>query len=433
MYSLEQFVVPESQSAPSRLSSPSPHVLVVGGGAAGFFGAIACAQTHPQSRVTLLEAGRQLLAKVRVSGGGRCNVTHACFEPATLIQHYPRGGKALRGPFSRFQPRDTVAWYAQQGVKLKTEADGRMFPITDDSETIVDCLKQAARQAGVEVRTETPVATVKLIEQRFEVELKSGEQIKCDRLLLATGSSPQGYELAKSLGHTLQPPVPSLFTFNIADARLRDLAGVSVDRVQAKLLLPNQKPLEQTGALLITHWGLSGPAVLKLSAWGARELHDSHYRAKLQINWLPQQSADQVRQLLQDCKVTQAKRAIVSQCPIALPKRLWQYFSDRAGISSEMRWADLPKTALNQLVQELTQECFEIQGKGVFKDEFVTCGGIKLQEVDFKSLESRCCPGLYFAGEILDIDGVTGGFNFQSAWTTAWLAGQAIGKTRAED
>jgi predicted Rossmann fold flavoprotein len=405
-----------------------PHVLVVGGGAAGFFGAIACAQAHPQSQVTLLEAGRQPLAKVRVSGGGRCNVTHACFEPATLIQHYPRGGKALRGAFSRFQPRDTVAWYAQQGVTLKTEADGRMFPITDDSETIVDCLKQAARRSGVEIRTGVPVAAVVRLEQGFELELKSGEKLRGDRLLLATGSSPQGYELAKSLGHTIEPPVPSLFTFNVADAHLRELAGVSVEQVQAKLLFADQKPLEQTGALLITHWGFSGPAVLRLSAWGARELHDCHYCTKLQINWLPQQSAEQVRQILQDCKVTQAKKAIASQSPVSLPKRLWQYFGDRAGISGETRWADLSKAALNQLVQELTQGRFEIQGKGVFKDEFVTCGGVKLPEVDFKSLESRCCPGLYFAGEILDVDGVTGGFNFQSAWTTAWLAGQAIGK-----
>ncbi|HEY9640998.1 MAG TPA: NAD(P)/FAD-dependent oxidoreductase, partial [Coleofasciculaceae cyanobacterium] len=430
MDSLKQLTADaDLQSSPGSASPHGlPHVLVVGGGAAGFFAAIACAETYPQAQVTLLEAGRQPLAKVRISGGGRCNVTHACFEPATLIQHYPRGGKALRGAFSRFQPRDTVAWYAQQGVPLKTEADGRMFPVTDDSETIVDCLKQAARRAGVEIRTGTPVATVTRLEPGFELELKSGEFIRGDRLLLATGSSPQGYELARKLGHTLEPPVPSLFTFNIADPHLRDLAGVSVEKVQAKLLLPDQKPLEQTGALLITHWGLSGPAVLKLSAWAARALHDCHYRAQLQVNWLPQQSADQVRQLLQDGKVTQAKKAIASHCPVSLPRRLWQYFCTRAGIASETRWADLSKASLNHLIQELTQGQFEIQGKGVFKDEFVTCGGVQLKEVDFKSLESRCCPGLYFAGEILDIDGVTGGFNFQSAWTTAWIAGQAIGK-----
>ncbi|NJR67157.1 MAG: NAD(P)/FAD-dependent oxidoreductase [Leptolyngbyaceae cyanobacterium CRU_2_3] len=418
MHSLDRF------ATNARLT----HVMVVGGGAAGFFGAIACAETYPQTQVMLLEAGRQPLAKVRVSGGGRCNVTHACFEPTALIQHYPRGGKALRGAFSRFQPQDTVAWYARQGVRLKTETDGRMFPITDDSQTIVDCLQQAAQRAGVEIRTGNPVLTVKHLKPGFELELKSGERVWGDRLLLATGSSPQGYSFAKNLGHTIEPPVPSLFTFNIVDAHLQELAGVSVEGVQAKLLLPDQKPLEQTGALLITHWGLSGPAVLKLSAWGARALHDCHYQAKLQINWIPQYSAVLVRQGLQDYKLTQAKRAIASQCPFPLPRRLWHYLSHRARIAHETRWADLSKAALSQMVQELTQGEYAIQGKGVFKDEFVTCGGVNLKEVDFKTLESRCCPGLYFAGEILDIDGVTGGFNFQSAWTTGWLAGQAIGR-----
>ncbi len=402
-------------------------VIVVGGGAAGFFGAIACATAYPQTQVTLLEAGRQTLAKVRISGGGRCNVTHACFDPAALSLHYPRGGKALRGAFSRFQAQDTVAWYAQQGVKLKTEADGRMFPITDDSETIVHCLMQAARHAGIEVRTGAIVQAISRAEN-FELELKSGERLRSDRLLLATGSSPQGYQLVKSLGHTIESPVPSLFTFNIADPQLRELAGVSVDLAQAKLLLPDQKPLEQTGALLITHWGMSGPAVLKLSAWGARALHNGQYRAKLQVNWLPQQSADQVRSLLQNYKLTEAKKTIAAHPPVSLPRRLWQYLSDRVGISSETRWADLSKAAMNSLIQELMQGLYQVQGKGVFKDEFVTCGGVNLKEVDFKTMESRCCPGLHLAGEILDIDGVTGGFNFQSAWTTGWLAGQAIGK-----
>ncbi|MBI4781528.1 MAG: NAD(P)/FAD-dependent oxidoreductase [Oscillatoriophycideae cyanobacterium NC_groundwater_1537_Pr4_S-0.65um_50_18] len=406
----------------------SVRVMVVGGGAAGFFGAIACATAHPQAQVTLLEAGRQSLAKVRISGGGRCNVTHACFDPALLSQHYPRGGKALRGAFSRFQPQDTVAWYAQQGVKLKTEADGRMFPISDDSETIVNCLMQAARYAGIEIRTTASVVGVTHADAQFELELKSGERLSGDRLLLATGSSPQGYQIVQQLGHTISLPVPSLFTFNIADPELRDLAGVSVDLAQVKLLLPDQKPLEQTGALLITHWGMSGPAVLKLSAWGARALHDSQYRAKLQVNWLPQQSVDQVRSLLQNQKLAQAKKTIAAHPPVALPRRLWQYLCDRVHLSSESRWADLSKAAMNALIQELTQGIYQVQGKGVFKDEFVTCGGVNLKEVDFKTMQSRCCPGLYLAGEILDIDGVTGGFNFQSAWTTGWLAGQAIGK-----
>lgn len=402
-------------------------VLVIGGGAAGFFGAIVCAEAHPYTRVTLLEASRQLLTKVRISGGGRCNVTHACFDPALLVQRYPRGGKALRGAFARFQPRDTVSWFAQRGVKLKTEADGRMFPVTDDSTTIVHCLRRSAEQAGVYVQTAAPVVAVQQQNSGFEVQLRSGEMLYADRLLLATGSNPQGYQIVKSLGHTIEPPVPSLFTFNIPEPSLRELAGVAVE-AQTRLLVANEKPLEQQGPLLITHWGMSGPAVLKLSAWGARLLHDCRYQATLQVNWLPQQNSEQVRQILFSTKTEQGKRSIVSQSPLALPRRLWQFLVERAGISEGDRWADLSKQGLHQLIQELTQGKYAIQGKGVFKDEFVTCGGINLKQVDFKTMESRCCPHLYFAGEILDIDGVTGGFNFQSAWTTAWLSGQAMGQ-----
>lgn len=404
----------------------SLRVVVIGGGAGGFFGAISCAEAYPNAQVTLLEA-RQPLSKVKISGGGRCNVTHACFDPAVLVQYYPRGGKALRGAFSRFQPRDTIAWFARRGVTLKTEADGRMFPITDDSGTIVNCLMQAAQQAGVRIETATPVSTVVKTAAGFEIGLKSGQVLHADRLLLATGSSTQGYQLAKNLGHTIEPPVPSLFTFNIADPNLRALAGVAVESVRVSLSLPEQKPLEQTGALLITHWGLSGPAVLKLSAWGARVLYNSHYRAKLQINWLPHLSLDQLRQQLLTAK-QQPKRSIASYSPFDFPRRLWQYLVARTGISAEQRWAELSKKDMHQLLQELAQGQYFIEGKGVFKDEFVTCGGVSLKEVDFKTMESRLCPGLYFAGEILDIDGVTGGFNFQSAWTTGWIAGQIMGQ-----
>lgn len=403
-------------------------VVVVGGGAAGFFGAIACAEAHPHVQVTLVEAGPQLLSKVRISGGGRCNVTHACFEPGLLVQHYPRGGKALRGAFSRFQPRDTVAWFAKRGVKLKTEADGRMFPITDDSATIANCLIQAAETAGVTIQTASPVATVARSETGFALTLKSGKVLRGDRLLLATGSNPQGHRLAASLGHTIEPPVPSLFTFTIPDASLRALAGVAVESAQVRLSVADEKPLEQTGAVLITHWGMSGPAILKLSAWGARILHDHHYQATLHVNWLPSYSADRLRQELLHTKTSQGKRTIAAHCPLPLPRRLWQYLVSRAGVEVDDRWADLSKKVIHQLMLELTQSQYSIQGKGVFKDEFVTCGGVSLKEVDFKTMASRLCPGLYLAGEILDIDGVTGGFNFQSAWTTGWLAGQAMGE-----
>ena len=406
------------------------NVIVIGGGAAGFFGAIACAEANPQLKVTLIEAGNKPLAKVRISGGGRCNVTHHCFEPARLVANYPRGGKALRGAFSRFQPRDTVQWYESRGVKLKTEADGRMFPITDSSETIIKCLIQAADQAGVELRTGVGVKTVKqYLDDRgasyFQVELKNERVMKCDRLLIATGSNPLGYRWAKNLGHKIESAVPSLFTFNVRDNRLQGLAGVSVSNAQVKLGTGKNK-LEQTGALLITHWGVSGPAILKLSAWGARSLFDFKYNSPLQINWLPESNQEDLNQLLTDSKQTNPQKKIVNYCPVELPKRLWQSLINYVEINPNKVWSEISKKELNKLVAEIVQGQYEITGKGAFKDEFVTCGGVSLKEVNFKTMESKKCPGLYFAGEILDIDGVTGGFNFQSAWTTSWLAGQAI-------
>ncbi len=409
-------------------------IVIVGGGAAGFFAAIAAAKSNENASVILLEASRQLLAKVRISGGGRCNVTHALFEPKSFIQNYPRGSKALLGAFSRFQAQDTVNWFASEGVKLKTEADGRMFPTTDSSETIVDCLIKTALAYRVQIRTGEPVVWVNPELEasedgtRFEILLKSGEILRCDKLLLATGSNPVGYRIAKQLGHQVEPTVPSLFTFNILDQELRELAGVSVDPVQLRLSVPGKPQLEQSGPLLITHWGLSGPAVLKLSAWGARIFHESGYKATVTINWLPDFNQDQLRKELVQIKSEYGKRAIALHRGTKLPHRLWQYLISRAGIDKETRWAELLKKDLNKLVQELTSGQFAIGGKGVFKDEFVTCGGIKLKEVNFKTMESRLVKGLYFAGEILDIDGITGGFNFQSAWTTAYLAGLAMGQ-----
>ena len=406
-------------------------VAVVGGGAAGFFSAIAAAQ-NPNVQVTLYEAGPEPLAKVRISGGGHCNVTHHCFEPARLVQNYPRGGKALRGAFSRFQPKDTVAWFKQRGVKLKTEADGRMFPVTDDSATIVDCLTEAAGRAGVKVLVRSPIIAIQKTDKSFELSLKSSKQngpnvVTCDRLLLTTGSSPVGLRAAKALGHTIEPAVPSLFTFNVADKRLHQLSGVSVERVDLKLKAEGVKPLTQSGPLLITHWGLSGPAVLKLSAWGARLLHTQKYKASLSVNWLPELTQDRVRAELMEVKAANGKKAIAAFSPFSpISKRLWQYLLSRNEIDPAMTWANLSKKQINKLVQDLMQGSFAVMGKGTFKDEFVTCGGVKLKEVNFKTMESRLCQGLYLAGEILDIDGITGGFNFQSAWTTGWLAGQAI-------
>jgi predicted Rossmann fold flavoprotein len=418
-----------SEGLGSGLSS-GLRVAVVGGGAAGFFGAIAAASTYPHSQVTLYEAGPEPLAKVRISGGGRCNVTHSCFEADQLVQNYPRGGKALRGAFSRFQPQDTVDWFTLRGVELKTEADGRMFPVTDDSATVVDCLMGAARQAGVKIRTRSPVVGVEKIGDSFQLQLRGEEgYVGCDRLLLATGSSPVGHRIAKSLGHSLEQTVPSLFTFNVADSALHQLSGVAVDPVTVQFKAEGQKkPLVQTGPLLITHWGLSGPAVLKLSAWGARLLHDQRYQVLVSVNWLPGDSQAHVQNQLQLAKVQTPKRLIATYSPYpAISKRLWQYLLSRLEIDPTLTWANLSKKQLNGLVQELTQGSYQVNGKGTFKDEFVTCGGVRLKEVNFKTMESKQCTGLFLGGEILDIDGVTGGFNFQSAWTTGWIAGQALG------
>ncbi|NEQ98795.1 MAG: NAD(P)/FAD-dependent oxidoreductase [Cyanothece sp. SIO2G6] len=414
-------------------------IIVIGGGAAGLFGAIACAQSNPDNvQVTVLEAGANPLAKVKVSGGGRCNVTHACFDPDELVTHYPRGYRALRGPFRQFQPQDTIAWFAQQGVTLKTEKDGRIFPVTDTSQTIIDCLLDAVTRHQIKLYTRSSVESVQPVpavlddastatQSGFGVQLKSGQRMQCDRLLIATGGHPSGYRLVQSLGHTLEPPIPSLFTFNIADDDLTALAGVTIGTVRAQLDVPGAKPLQQQGPLLITHWGMSGPVILKLSAWGARLLHDCHYQAKLRVHWLATLTQDEVRQTLLTAKNTWCRKAIATACPVGLPRRFWRYIIRRSNITDHMRWADLSKPLLHQLVQTLTQDKYIISGKGVFKEEFVKCGGVRLKDVNLNTMASRRCPGLFFAGEILDIDGVTGGFNFQNAWTTGWLAGQALG------
>jgi predicted Rossmann fold flavoprotein len=397
-------------------------LAIVGGGAAGFFAAIAAAEHHQE--VVLIEASPQPLGKVKISGGGRCNVTHACFDPAALVQFYPRGGKALRGAFSRFQPQDTVAWFTHRGVNLKTEADGRMFPVTDDSQTIIDCLVDAATMAGVKLWLGTAISAVTKTAQGFVLTSKAGNEWEFDRLLLATGSNPTGYRWAQQLGHTIEPPVPSLFTFKITDPRLTDLAGVSVKTATVSLV--KDKKLTQTGPLLITHWGLSGPAALKLSAWAARFLHDQGYRAQLVVNWLPAMTAENLRATMLAVKVQIPQKSIHSNCPVLLPQRLWVSLLNYCEIEPGSLWAGLSNKKLDRLLQELQRGSFAINGKSAFKEEFVTCGGVKLREIDFKTMASKICPDLYFAGEVIDVDGVTGGFNFQNAWTTGWLAGNSI-------
>lgn len=398
--------------------------VIVGGGAAGFFAAIACKHFHPSRRVILLEKTRQPLAKVRISGGGRCNVTHACFDPSQLIRFYPRGNKELRGPFSRFQPKDTIQWFESRGVQLKVEEDGRMFPITDSSETIIQCLHQEAKKLGVEIQLERGIKHFKKEDSSFIVELTDETQLVCSSLLIATGSAPKIYPLLEAAGHTIVPLVPSLFTFNSPRSPLLDLAGVSVEQVVAKI---EGTSLEQTGPLLITHWGFSGPAILKLSAWGARILHGKEYKANLIVNWLPAYSKEELQSQLLKQKEIAAARQLGTDATFSLPRQLWKRLIQTANLDPEQRWSSLSKKQLNQLLEKLQASSFPIEGKTTYKQEFVTSGGVALQEVDFKTMESRRCPGLYFAGEVLDIDGVTGGFNFQNAWTTGWIAGQSMG------
>ena len=404
-------------------SMSSNRIIVVGGGAAGFFAAITAAEAG--ARVTVLERTSRFLDKVRISGGGRCNVTHKNLETREFATRYPRGGQALIGPFHQFSANDTVAWFESRGVKLKTEADGRMFPSTDSSQTILDCLMTAASTAKVELRRDCGVVAAKKIpNQGFELALANGETVNCDRLVLATGGcrAAAGGQLAVSLGHTLIAPVPSLFTFQIDVPWLHKLAGVAVE---AEISVPTTG-LREHGPLLVTHWGLSGPAALRLSAWGARKLQEFGYQFLLLVNWLPSMDAEQLTQTFQTCRNSAGAKLVVNVPPGPLIARLWEALVLAAGISRETRWAELNRTQSHALVRQLTRTEFAVLGKSLNKDEFVTCGGVKLGEVDFKTMQSRVCPGLFFAGELLDIDGITGGFNFQAAWTTGWIAGRNV-------
>ena len=403
----------------------SGRIVIVGGGAAGFFAALACAEAGSTAEILILEKTSQFLSKVKISGGGRCNVTYACFNNRDFATRFPRGERALIAPFKQFQASDTVAWFEARGVRLKTESDGRIFPITDSSQTIIDCLLNAARTAKVKLKLNCGVERVERKPGAgFELTLSNGETLACDRLLLATGGcrTPALGQLAVSLGHTLEPPVPSLFTFHIAIPWLRALAGISVKTAEVSV---SGTSLRERGALLITHWGLSGPVILRLSAWGARVLHQLDYRCTLRINWLPHLTDETLAEELDARR--DFRKALLVNSPIApLPARLWEQLVLAAGVTPDARWPALSRSTQHQLIQRLLRGEFPVSGKSLNKDEFVTCGGVKLGEVDFKTMESRLCPGLFFAGELLDIDGITGGFNFQAAWTTGWIAGKSL-------
>ncbi|MBS1647406.1 MAG: NAD(P)/FAD-dependent oxidoreductase [Bacteroidetes bacterium] len=401
-------------------------IAVIGGGAAGFFSAIQAANLHPQAEVVLLEKTKKLLSKVLVSGGGRCNVTHACFDTQLLASKYPRGEKELRSAFRQFSPTDTIQWFKQQGVTLKTEPDGRIFPTSNHSETIADCLLQTAHNLGVKVKT--GVFVKELIthsNQTFTLKTETEYTLLCNKLIVAIGGNAKSehYNWLRQIGHNIIEPVPSLFTFNIPNDAITKLMGLSMPKVKIKIA---HTKLQNEGALLITHWGLSGPAVLKLSAWGARQLHDMNYKAEALINWLPDYNEQQIRETLLLKKDNEASKQIQNTNLFDIPKRLWAFFCAKASMSEQTRWAETTKKQINELVQVLQNDRYGIQGKTTFKEEFVTCGGVSLKEIDFNTMQSKKVPNLFFAGEVLDIDGITGGFNFQNAWTSAWIAAQNL-------
>ncbi|MEO7080300.1 MAG: NAD(P)/FAD-dependent oxidoreductase [Flavobacteriales bacterium] len=397
-------------------------VIIVGGGAAGFFAAIIAKQHHPNADVLLLEKSNKLLAKVRISGGGRCNVTHDQRNIRKLSGHYPRGERFLKKAFEHFSVKDTIAWFGQRGVQLKAEGDGRMFPVSNDSGTIIRCLMDEAEERGVRIALQSGVNAIdRKANGSFLLRMENGGALPADRVVVTSGGHPkaEGYAWLKQLGHTIVQPAPSLFTFNMPGEEVRSLMGVVADPVRARII---GTKLESIGPLLITHWGMSGPAVLRLSAWGARVVQGMCYQFTLQLHWLGGMGEDEARTAMgaEDHQRKQAQNAN----PFTLPRRLWEFLLAKAHIPLEKTWGDVGKHDRNRLVDLLTNDRYAVAGKTTFKEEFVTAGGVSLDEVDPLTLQSRKVPGLYFAGEVLDIDGITGGFNFQAAWTTGYLAGK---------
>ena len=404
----------------------SKQIIIIGGGAAGFFAAINCALLNKNTSVTVLEKSSKLLSKVRVSGGGRCNVTHACFDNNLLIKNYPRGEKELRNTFSRFTTSDTIKWFQERGVELKTETDGRMFPVSNNAETIINCLTKEAEKAGVKIKLNVDIEKIIKNENgTFTLDASGGGAFICDRLIIATGgnSKETAYEWLKKLGHTIVSPVPSLFTFNIPSNTITELMGVSVPYTKVRIA---SIKLETEGPLMITHWGMSGPAILKASAWGARKLSDLNYNFTILINWLPKYTTEKIQIEFANQRSDNPSKTIINNNPFDLPKRLWEYLVLKANITETLRWADLPKKNSNLLSHSIINDEYKVQGKTTFKEEFVTCGGINLKEIDFATMQSKIVPHLYFAGEVIDVDGITGGFNFQNAWSTAWIAANNI-------
>ncbi|HSN61610.1 MAG TPA: NAD(P)/FAD-dependent oxidoreductase, partial [Ferruginibacter sp.] len=408
-------------------------LVVIGGGAAGFFCAVNAARLHPHLKVILVEKSSKLLSRVKVSGGGRCNVTHACFSISDMINKYPRASAFLKKAFHHFFTTDTIEWFKQRGVTLKTEADGRMFPQSNTSQSIIDCLLAEADKYKVEIRMNADVKELAVGKELladgkgFTIKFADNKIISADYICIASGGFPKSlqFEWLTKIGHSIQAPVPSLFTFNIPQNPITVLMGISVENATVKIA---GTKLQQTGPMLITHWGLSGPAVLKLSAWGARELADKNYHFTIHVNWLPTFNENSLKDKIQQVRFDIASQKIINRNPFGIPSRLWEYFLQQCGIDANIRWADLPAKEQNKFIKILCAQELEVKGKTTFKEEFVTAGGIQLSEIDVNTLQSKIIPNLFFAGEVIDVDGVTGGFNFQNAWTTAWIAAKAIGE-----
>ena len=405
----------------NNLLNSNYDIIIIGGGAAGFFTAINIVEKNSKLKVAILERGKSVLEKVRISGGGRCNVTHACFVPNDLVKFYPRGEKELKGPFHQFCSGDTIEWFEKHGVELKIEEDGRMFPVSNSSQTIIDCFLKATRNLKIDVLTGHSVQELYQGGDYWKISTKQ-EVFSCQKVIMATGSNPKMWELLQNLGHSIIEPVPSLFTFNVKDVRIKDLMGLST---LASVKVKKSK-LQASGPLLITHWGMSGPGILRLSAWGARELADKKYQFAIQVNWLNEIDFEEAIDLLKNIKEENSKKLVSKYAHFELPKRLWENLVKAAGIKKETKWADVNKKQLNTLAEQLTNGEFQVNGKSTFKEEFVTAGGIDLKEVNFKTMESKILPNMFFAGEILNIDAITGGFNFQNAWTGGFIVANAI-------
>lgn len=406
-------------------------LIVIGGGATGFFCAVNAARMKPELEVVILEKSGKLLSKVKVSGGGRCNVTHACHDITEMAMRYPRGRNFVKKSFHSFFTGDTVQWFSERGVQLKTEEDGRMFPISNSSQTIIDCLMNEAEKMGVEIRMHVSVEKLEKTGDRFNVYIKaSGRETReeADLVCIACGGSSKSetYDWIRSLGHNIEPPVPSLFTFNMPGHPITALMGVSLGDAEVKIPVLKVK---QRGPLLITHWGLSGPAVLKLSAWCARELAEKNYHFSVIVNWVPQYHESGMREYLVMHREQHASMPVKNKNPFGIPQRLWEFLLQSSGIGFDTRWGELPAASMNKLVKNLCTYELEVSGKTTFKEEFVTAGGVSLSEIDPNTMMSRVVPGLYFAGEVMDVDGITGGYNFQHAWTSGYLAALAMAKS----